>query len=249
MNKKYLKILGLVVIIIGAYLYLSHAYIFYEIKTAGLKSSDREQTYLIGANNNAEKKVVYIALGDSLTAGVGVASYQDSYPYVLAKKLVGNKDEITLKNFSYPGARTADLIKDLLTAAIAQNPGVVTLLVGTNDVFGNISADVFKKNYQNILERLTKETKAEIYAISIPFIGSDTLLLPPYNYYYKNKIIKFNKIIKELADFYNIRYIDIANPTAAEFKKNGSHYAADRFHPSAIGYKEWSEIIYGDISQ
>jgi acyl-CoA thioesterase I len=249
MKNKYLKIIILALVVTAAYLYLSHFYIFHEIKVADLRASDRDHTYQIGSNVNAEKNIVYVALGDSLTAGVGVADYPDSYPYKLAEKLVGNKDKITLESFSYPGAHTSDLINDLLSPAIAQNPGLVTLLIGTNDTHGNISQSEFKQNYQYILEKLTSETKAEIYAISLPFIGANTLVLPPYNYYYNYKTIAFNKIIKELADFYNIKYVDIATPTQFQFKKNGPHYATDRFHPSALGYNEWSEIIYGNIDQ
>jgi lysophospholipase L1-like esterase len=241
------KIFIIAIIIIALYLYLSHAYIYYKISRVDLESPYK-QSYFLGEESASLKNLVFAALGDSLTAGVGADKYEDSYPYLLAQKLSEN-NTIALKNFSFPGARTAGLIKNLLSPAIAENPDIVTLLIGINDVHGNVSASKFKKNYQYILERLTKETNAKIYIISIPAIGSDKLILPPYRYYFNWRTIKFNNIIKELAGDYNIKYIDLNAATAELFKKNGGHYAADLFHPSAAGYSLWAKIIYDDINQ
>ncbi len=159
----------------------------------------------------------------------------------------GGKGKVTLKNFSYPGYRTDDLIKNLLAPAIAVKPKLTTLLIGTNDVYGFYGAEKFKKNYEFILERLTKETTAKIYAISLPFIGAQAFL-PPNNYYFERQIAEFNLIIKELAAAYGVEYIDIAEPTRAAFAENSSYYAADKFHASAAGQALWEKIIFGKIA-
>jgi lysophospholipase L1-like esterase len=243
-----MKKLSIIITIIAVlYLYLSHAYIYYKISRADLKSPYQQSYYLAG-DNASMKNLVYAALGDSLTSGVGADKYEDSYPYLLAQKLIKG-DAITLKNFSFPGARTGGLINNLLPPAIAANPDIITLLIGVNDVHGNISDAKFKKNYQYILERLAKETNAKIYAIAIPSIGSNALIPFPYKYYFNWKTVKFNNIIKGLANGYNIKYIDLNTATSELFKKNGGHYAADLFHPSAAGYALWAKIIYDDINQ
>ena len=46
-----------------------------------------------------------------------------------------------------------------------------------------------------------------------------------------------------------LKYIDLYTQTEELFKKNGSHYAADFFHPSTQGYKIWADLIYADTSQ
>jgi len=244
-------IYGLIIMaMIAAYLILAHYSIFYRIKYAGLKAPDRQDSYTLGANKNMISSSLYAALGDSLTAGVGASKYEESYPFLLAQKFTFQADgEVNLKNYSYPGAKTSDLINDLLTPAIAVKPDVVTLLIGVNDVYGNVSPAVFRKNYQLILDRLSKETKAKIYLINLPYLGSSKLLLTPYNYYYGWRTAKFNEIIRELAAAYSLKYIDLAEPTLVESKKNSSYYAEDLFHPSAVGYKLWARIIYDAINQ
>lgn len=248
MKKSTYWIVAVIILVIGAYLYLSHAYIYHFIKVSGLGPSDRQHSYTMG-NNLSTKKIIYASLGDSLTAGVGVDKYEESYPYLLAEKFAGSDKEITLKNFGIPGARTEDLINYQLAQAIAEKPDIITILIGTNDIHGNVGETKFKKNYQYILDKLTKETKAKIYTINIPYIGSNTLILPPYNFYFDHEITKYNKIIQYLAENYNVKYIDLATPTSAMLKKNGPYYAADKFHPSAEGYKLWSQIIYDDINK
>ena len=240
----------LIFVIAAAYLTLAYFFIFYRIGAAGLKAPVGQDSYILGSEKTTAKNLTYAALGDSLTAGVGASIYQESYPYLLALDLAARGDKtITLKNFSNPGDKTSDLINNLLAPAIASKPDLVTLLIGVNDVYDNVSPAVFKKNYQSILDRLTKETTAKIYLINLPFVGSSELLLKPYDYYFYGQIGKFNEIIRELAVAYNLKYIDLATPALAESKTNQSYYSGDLFHPSASGYKFWAKIIYDDINQ
>jgi lysophospholipase L1-like esterase len=249
MKKKYYYIIILLILItLSAYLFFAHFYIYQQIKNAGLTSPDITHTYMVNNNPNI-KKISYSALGDSLTAGVGVDEFKDSFPYILADKLAKNDAKVDLKIFAYPGAKTADLIKDLLPGAIASQPDIITLLIGTNDMHGNISLKDFEKKYRFILQELKENTKAKIYAISVPFLGTESLLLPPYDFYFNQQTKEYNEIIKNLADVFQVEYVDIATPTADLFKKRGSYCADDEFHPSAAGYALWSKIIYDSINQ
>lgn len=213
----------------------------------GLKNPPIKGSYNF-YNQNVKEKLNYVALGDSLTSGMGLKNYEESFPYLLTKDFFSKNINIDLQNFSYPGYRTDDLIKNLLEPAIAAKPQIVTLLIGVNDIHGFYSKDKFKKNYQYILERLTKETEAKIYAISLPFIG-DNVFLPPFNYYSDYQTEEFNKIIRESTDQYSIKYIDIAEPTKALFFHDKSYYVADEFHPSALGHALWEKIIFAEISK
>jgi lysophospholipase L1-like esterase len=244
-KKKYLIII-IPLVAIGLYLWLAYAYIYFRIGKTALPASDTKYSYVLNTSAKTEKSLVYVALGDSLTAGVGVNNYQQSYPYLLAEKLSFNYDNFIFKDFSYPGAKTNDLINNLLTPAITSQPDIVTLLIGINDIHGRISPEVFAKNYRFILEQLQTKTKAKIYVISLPFLGAKTLLLPPYNYYFHQQTINYNKIIQNLAKTYNLSFIDLASLTA-EGSKNSAYYAADLFHPTAQSYKLWATIIYDHL--
>ncbi|MFA6171774.1 MAG: SGNH/GDSL hydrolase family protein [Patescibacteria group bacterium] len=245
MKKKYLLASLLAILAAGIYLYYFHARIYQEISKANLKSPDKNQTFLIGADMDFQKNIVYAALGDSLTAGVGVLNYEESFPYLIAGKMAQDGKKVTLKDHSIPGAKVGDLKDKLVSAAIADNPDIITILAGVNDVHGKVSLAEFKNSYGAILKRLTEETDAKIYLVSIPFIGAPSLMMPPYNLYIDWQTKKFNSVIKALAETYKAQYIDLYSPTAAQFKTNGAHYSPDLFHPSAEGYAIWAKIIYG----
>jgi len=238
----------LFLIILAFYLYLANAFIYYRIGQGNLITPPRRDEYsMISKENEAVKN--YTALGDSLTSGVGADKYEEAYPYLLASKMQAAGNNISLNNFSAPGAKTEDLINNFLEPAIGSKPNIITVLIGVNDIHNHISKEQFKKNYTVILDRLTKETKAKIYLINIPLIGSRTSILPPLDYYFETETDSYNAIIKELADKYQLQYIDLNAPTKELFKADGAHYAVDSFHPSAVGYKLWANIIYDSFNK
>jgi lysophospholipase L1-like esterase len=239
----------ILIVIVAVYINRSYAHIYNTIDSVALTSPDKLRTYLIANNMAAKSTLTYVALGDSLSSGVGANKYEESFPYLLAQYLAGNDYQVTLRNHSAPGAKTADLLTGLLPGAIKDNPDIITLLIGTNDVHSNISQKDFSAGYEQILKRLSTETKAKIYIINLPFIGATDLILPPHNYLLDQRTKKFNAIIKNLAIKYQVKYIDLYTSTEALFKKPGSYYSADFFHPSAEGYKIWADLIYADLGQ
>jgi lysophospholipase L1-like esterase len=247
MKKKTIIIIITLLILLYVYLFLAHQYIYKKIGDTQLKMSDIRFEYVIRNNESNNTNFIYTALGDSFTAGVGVLKYEESYPYLFAQKISENNN-IILRDRSYPGARTSDLIKDLLPITINDNPDIVTLLVGLNDIHDNVPKTKFTENYTEILRRLKTETKARILAISIPYVGTDTLLLPPFNLYFKYKTIEYNKIIKKLAEENDVEYVDLYTPTENMFKDTALH-STDLFHPSAKGYEVWAEVIYANFNK
>jgi lysophospholipase L1-like esterase len=247
--KNKILIIGLAIfILLAVYLLVAHHIIYKRIGGAGLMATNTKGQYFIKSSVDNAPTLVYTALGDSLTAGVGVENFEQSYPYLLAKKFAGSGSNINLHPQAYPGARTSDLIRDFLTPAINDKPDIVTVVIGVNDVHGFVSQAQFTKNYQLILNRLKKETKAKIYAVSIPYIGSDSLLIFPYNLYFKHETEQYNKIIKKLAQEDGIQYVDLFTP-AENMYQDSAFYSSDSFHPSAKGYEFWAGIIYADLNK
>jgi lysophospholipase L1-like esterase len=249
MHRKILKIILGAILIVAAYLLAANWSFYYRLSAAHLTATDNRHQYMFNKEAATSTSIIYSALGDSLTAGVGVSAYEQSYPYLVAQAMAGNSINVRHLNYSYPGARTDDLIKHLLPLAVADKPDVVTVLIGTNDVHDNVSQTVFRSNYETILSQLRTKTKAKINLVSIPFLGTDSMVLPPFNYYFHAKILDFNKIIQELASKYHANYIDLTTPTTSYADKPSDYYAADNFHPAAAGYQLWSRIIYDHLDK
>lgn len=230
------------------YLLLAYNSIYYRIGSSNIPILKVEAMY--NFNENQEGPVIKIAaLGDSLTYGQGANDFTESYPYLLAKSLAGEKQAISLSPFAFPGAMTSDLIDNFLDQAVAFQPDIATILIGVNDMHNHISLPDFKKNYQKIISDLKTNPQTKIYLISMPFIGDEVLMLPPYQKHFFQETEKYNEVIKTLAQENQVEYLDITTDTTELFKKSGDHYSLDHFHPSAIGYKIFAQLIYASINQ
>lgn len=247
LKKILLTFLGLVTLL-AVYFFSANWFFYHQIEISNLQVSDLQHKYVLNGAAGTSSEIVYTALGDSLAAGVGATGYERSYPYLVAQKIAGSDVKVTHLNFSYPGAKTDDLLRDLLPEAIASQPDVITLLIGINDVHNNYNRQQFRRYYEEILKQLTTKTDAQINVISLPLIGSKYSFWPGYRYYYYAKSLIFNNIIKELADSYQVNYIDLTNSTK-QYSLDPGYYAVDGFHPADLGYQYWSQIIYDNLSR
>jgi lysophospholipase L1-like esterase len=249
MKKKAIIFAMAALLLLGLYLNRSYAYIYNFIAVQNLVDhltpKITEHNY---AKDSQASPLWYVALGDSLTAGVGTENYQQSYPFLLADALAKEKKQNwRLLNLAVPGAESADVLSQQLPAMLKQQPQLITLLVGTNDIHNFISEQKFADNYRQILEQLKTKTAARIIVLTVPNIGYRTLVLPPYNWYFANRAQVFNKIIKKLCQEYQIGCFDLAQ-TSRSILRARSNYSRDLFHPSANGYYQWFNKIYAAIN-
>ncbi len=95
----------------------------------------------------------------------------------------------------------------------------------------NDSADTIS-HYSKMLDELNNKTRAEITVINIPYIGSEQILLPPWNTLLDWRMQQFNKIIQEVAKKRSIKVIDLYTATKNQFIKSSDLYSVDQFHPA-----------------
>lgn len=235
-------------LLIAVYLNTASNHFYHHLHTAGLVWPQYQSSYTVGSP--AETELSYVALGDSLTSGVGAETFDKSYSYLVAQQIVKPDQSITLTTESYPGYKAIDLINHNLDATVKLQPDIVTILIGGNDVHGfGPSANEFRANYETLIRRIHTETKADIFAISIPYIGKNSLIWPPYKNYYSARTITFNSIIKDLSTKYGIHYIDLYTPTLPYANASSHYYSKDDFHPSPDGYALWAGVIARAINQ
>jgi lysophospholipase L1-like esterase len=234
-------------VFITGYLWYARASIYWNLGDVPLYAPNDYASYSVGtASTNLR---TYAAIGDSVTAGVGVDSYVDSYPYRVAAALASSTQSgVKLVPFAIPGIRSEYVVGYFLEPVIASKPDIVTLLIGINDIHGNVPKKVFRKHYEEIVRRLTQETTAKIYVINLPYIGTNDLISFPYQYYFNWQTQQYNAIIKDLAEQYSVTYIDLYT-SHSQYSLDTKYYARDFFHPNTLGYAQWANYIYASINK
>lgn len=193
-------------------------------------------------NSNFQNTVKYVAIGDSLTFGVGSNDMKKTLPYIFADK-VSKQMSVTFVNLAVTGATTNNVIYNQLSETKLQKPNYVTIFIGINDLHSLTSPLTFKMNMDYIINFLKEQTQAKIIMFNIPYLGSNNLVLFPYNVLIDYQTNQYNKILKDISKQNNITLIDIYTPTKNNFSKQSNFYSSDNFHPSAQGYVLWGSLI------
>lgn len=185
----------------------------------------------------------YLALGDSYTIGQGVAEH-DRWPNQLKTRLrTANIDltEVTIL------ARTGWTTSALLSAIRNEKPknhDLVSLLIGVNNQYQNLSFNSFKNEFDQLLDlglSLTGVSK-KLFVVSVPDYG-----VTPFGIDGRqtiaNEIDMYNAYIREQCEQLGIPFIDVTYLSRQLGDSRGA-LAEDNLHPSASQYSKWVDLIY-----
>jgi acyl-CoA thioesterase I len=172
------------------------------------------------ASAQADAPALKIAmLGDSLTAGYGVAPEQ-AIPARLQAALKAEGRNVTVLNHGVSGDTTAGGI-DRLDWMLGDKPDIVMVELGANDALRGIDPAVAERNLDTILSRL-KQAKVTVWLIGMM---APRNLGPDY-------VKQFDGIYKKLADKYDVPlYPFILDGVAQDPALN----QADGMHPNPQG--------------
>jgi lysophospholipase L1-like esterase len=97
--------------------------------------------------------VRYLALGDSLSQGIGAKDPDTgSFPYLLAERWRAKGCKVELRNPAVAGYKADDVIREELGEIAAFKPTLITLQVGSNDIANGVPIETFRANVRTILE-------------------------------------------------------------------------------------------------
>lgn len=240
--KKILIIILLVLGLLALYLNRSYAHIFNLIEAGNLVNPSSSQPYVVDSEKTEGIKIAF--LGDSLTAGVGAKGLEDTYPYIIAKKLT-NQYQVQVLSLGVPGAKTYDVLGNQVRVINDFAPDKVIVFVGINDLINRVAPGVTENNLRQIINNLNI-SKDNLFIVNIPYLGTNKLYLSPWKTYFSYQTRRYNKIFFDLkSDGYNV--IDLFSNTEQQFKNDGALYLVDQFHPNFNGYKLIADVIYDRI--
>jgi lysophospholipase L1-like esterase len=108
----------------------------------------------------ASTKPLWVALGDSLSQGVGASSIDQSWVLRAQRQLAAAGLEYRVINLSVSGATVPDVLERQLPAlnGLAVAPALVTVLIGSNDVIHHDLRVTLLDHYRTLLAALPPNT-------------------------------------------------------------------------------------------
>jgi acyl-CoA thioesterase-1 len=168
----------------------------------------------------ADTRGVIVAMGDSLTAGLGVAPEQ-SYPALLERMLAERGLAFRVINAGISG-ETSSGARSRIDWVLRLKPEIVILETGANDGLRGIDPALIEENIDAIITRLENEGVTVILAGMMMV----TNLGPDY-------VSAFNQVYPRLADHHQLIFMPFfLEGVAAEPSLN----QADGIHPNSAGY-------------
>jgi acyl-CoA thioesterase-1 len=196
----------------------------------------------------------YVALGDSYTIGTATRSPAERWPDQLAAMLrdapAGSTTIDLVANLGVNGYTSRDLIDVELPQLAALEPGLVTVLVGVNDVVQGVPEATYRENILVILDELLERLPAN----RIVVVTTPDYTVTPRGADYGNPaaqadaIRRFNGAISEIATERGVAVVDI-HAIPLEAAGDRSLVADDGLHPSGAQYARWVERIAPVIAE
>ena len=211
--------------------------------------SCRKNDLSMPAAEHTAKIFYYLALGDSYTIGEMLPP-QDNFPNQVCSLMNNDSVDFQSPRIIAKTGWTTDELEAGIVAANNTNPlrstyDFVSLLIGVNNQYRGRSVDNYKIEFEALLKKAISYAgnKVErVVVLSIPDWGVTPFANGRDKAQIAREIDAYNSTNKQIADQYNIHYIDIT-PWTREAANDNSLLASDGLHPSAREYKRWAERI------
>lgn len=149
-----------------------------------------------------------MCFGDSITIGArSYCGYPEYAGRTLEKELGNNWNVINHAVCGYTAIDLARFITDNFLNLKQFAPGIITVLIGTNDVKKNTSPADFELSYRQVLlKALLLAPNGNVVLLRIPSFPRNVSY--PYNFRMNEKVECFNGIISVLAAEFAIRTLE-----------------------------------------
>lgn len=165
----------------------------------------------------AQEGPLWVALGDSLTQGIGASAYDRGWVGQLAERFRSGGQPFRVLNLAVSGARVAELVERQLPVleALPQTPSLITVLIGSNDLFKPGLRRALPAAFAMLLDRLPPGTV--VANLPNPNAAADAV----------------NELIRRAVEERGLVLADMRGRRTTNWK---GKLAPDSFHPNDLGY-------------
>lgn len=162
---------------------------------------------------------IYVAMGDSITAGYGLDSYTEAYPALLSGML-GK----TVYNSGISGSRSSYGAGAVSSVLNSYKPGYLLILYGVNDLIHDYSIDSIVTNLSTMIQTAKNSQTIPVIATLTPVFDSHSFI--------EDGVVELNARIRQLAAEENIYVADLEQA----FNWNQAYIDSDGLHPNSQGH-------------
>lgn len=171
---------------------------------------------------------LYVALGDSITSGAGLANPgSDSYPAKLAGML--NK---TVINAGYPGASSGEVMDAFYNILDDSKPGFMLILIGVNDLIAGYGEEVAAVNIRIMVQACKDNKTIPVVATLTPVFGEHEI--------WSSGVGRLNDLIHQLCSDLDVALVDLDSA----FADNPVFIQDDGLHPNETGHALMAVTFY-----
>jgi acyl-CoA thioesterase I len=184
-----------------------------------------------------EGTVRYLALGDSLSQGVGAPDEQTgAFPALLAEKWRGEGCEVELQNAGISGYTAEQVLTDEVPQIEEFQPTLITFQAGANDIVNGVTVEDYRQNVKSVLDAATAS-------------GARVIVLAQNEWFRSPEGQTYGEDLATQRESYDSALIEEANAAGAEFvdmralykqQADENQWVEDGIHPTAEAYEAWA---------
>ncbi|HEY4187191.1 MAG TPA: SGNH/GDSL hydrolase family protein [Polyangia bacterium] len=197
-------------------------------------------TIMASAPPAGDASFSYVALGDSLGAGMGA---RRGYVERLYQRLGTERAGVALHNLSSSGATTTDVLRAQLPRVERLRPGLVTLTVGTNDLTDGAPVEQVMRNLGKIVHDL-HATGAVVVVTNLPAVALAPAVPEAWRAELDARVRSANRALQAVCDENGARVFDLYALSRAEIPRHPEYFSFDGYHPSDDGYDRWATTMW-----
>ena len=192
----------------------------------------------------ADGGVRYLALGDSLTQGVGAVDEQTgAFPALLAERWRADGCEVELQNAGISGYTAGQVLAEQVPQIESFSPTIITFQAGGNDIANGVPIDQYRQDVKSVLDSATASgARVYVFAQNEWFRSPEGL---SYGDDLAAQRAAYDDVLIEETSTRGAEFVDL-RPLYKQ-QADGGQWVEDGIHPTPEAYEAWAEEMTGAL--
>jgi acyl-CoA thioesterase I len=188
--------------------------------------------------------VRYLAIGDSLTQGVGAPDESTgAFPVLLAEHWRADGCEVELQNVGVSGYTAGQILAEQVPQIESFQPNIITFQAGGNDIANGIPIEEYRENVKAVLESATG-SGARVYVLAMNEwfrspVGVD------YGEDLPAQSAAYDAVMIEEASAHGAEFVDLRELYKQQADQN--MWVEDGLHPTPEAYQAWADKLSEEV--